>query len=72
MRELGEEIGLAFIVVVGWGWGEGLLTWAGVYTFELLAGTKAGCTQAFLAACSGVEQKEKKDWWNVKAVSSQI
>lgn len=71
MRELGEEIGLAFIVVWGWDWDEGLLKWAGADTFELFTGTKGGCTQAFLAACSNVEQKGKHRW-NVEAVSSQI
>lgn len=35
--------------------------WAGAYTFELLAGTKGGCTQPFLAACLDVEQKRKRE-----------
>lgn len=62
MREPGKEIGLPFIMVAGRRvWGEGLLLWAGAYTFELLAGTKGGCTQAFLAACSDVEQKGKRE-----------
>lgn len=44
----------------------------GLTPFELFTGTKGGCTLAFLAACSDVEQKGKKHWWNVEAVSSQI
>lgn len=48
---------MAFIVVGGWGWGEGSLTRDGAYVLDLHAGISGGGTHGFSLVWSDGEQR---------------